>query len=422
MNTTISFPPLLSRRFTGAVIAAAVAFTAGCADSGSDSSGADSTTSASAAAAVTSHDVASVVAAAQAFSESLSADQKTTAMLDLTAENAQAWSNLPCGQSCRGGVAFADLDDSQLALAQTLLQTALGSGDAGYSRAEDLLAADEELNSLQASGEGGGPGSSAQSSDGAMPTDRPSDGAMPSGGAAPSGAADGGSATPGDSAGGGLGGYGEGLYDLALLGTPSTDGTWMLHFGGHHLAVNFTYADGKVSGASPHFVGVEPTTWTADDGTEYAPLKAMQESVAALGASLTTAQKQTAKLDQTFSDVLLGPGEDGNFPQSKQGIAASKLSDEQQDLVLAAMKQWVGIADDDTATAMMTTYTDELDQTRVSWSGGVEMTEHSNYLRIDGPSVWIEFVCQNGVVISDQIHYHTVWRDHTRDYGGEFSS
>ncbi len=148
----------------------------------------------------------------------------------------------------------------------------------------------------------------------------------------------------------------------------------------------------------------------------------MQQAVAALGTSLTAAQKKTAKLGQSFSDVLLGPGEDGNFPATKQGIPVSELSDEQKQLVLTAMKQWVGVADDDTAEAMTKTYEDELDETYVGWSGGVEMTAHANYLRIDGPSVWIEFVCQNGVVISDQIHYHTVWRDHTRDYGGEFSS
>ncbi|GLY28807.1 DUF3500 domain-containing protein [Kineosporia sp. NBRC 101731] len=411
MNTKISPHRLFSRSLPGVAIAAGVLLTAACGGSSSSTSSSSSSASTTTAT-VTQHDVASVVTAAQAFSNSLSDDQKATAILEMTAQNAQAWSNLPCGQSCRGGVAFSDLEDNQLALAKTLLQTALGSGDTGYARAEDLWAADDQLNSLQASGEGGGPGSSgssAQASGGTMPTDMPSGGTMPSGSA-------------GGGGGGGQGGYGAGLYDLALLGTPSTDGTWMLHFGGHHLGVNFTYKDGEVSGASPYFVGIEPTTWTADDGTEYAPLEAMQKSVAALGTSLTTAQMKTAKLDQAFSDVLLGPGEDGNFPGAKQGIAVSKLSDDQKELVLTAMRQWVGIADDDTATAMMKTYEDELDQTYVGWSGGLEMTAHANYLRIDGPSVWIEFVCQNGVVISNKIHYHTIWRDHTRDYGGEFSS
>jgi len=429
----VPFPQIFSRRASGALIGVAVLLTAACGGSDSSADTAASTTSA-----VTGSGVEAVVAAAQAFADSLDDDQSEQAMLEMTAENAQAWSNLPCGQTCRGGVAFSDLDDDQLTLAKTLLQTAIGTGDDGYTRVENIWAADDELASLQASGEGGGPGSS---SDGAMPsggtmpsgdagtpTDMPTDMAMPSGdagmpsgGAMPSGDASGG---PGGDAsgGGGLGGYGSDLYDLALLGDPSTDGDWMLHFGGHHLAVNFTYSAGEVVGASPYFLGVEPTSWTADDGTEYAPLEDMHDAVTALATSLDTAQKKTAKLDSTFSDVLLGPGEDGNFPDTKEGIKVSELDDDQQQLVLEAMQQWVSIADDDVAADMMATYEDELDDTYVGWSGGVNMDEHANYLRIDGPSVWIEFVCQNGVVLSDQIHYHTVWRDHTRDYGGEFSS
>lgn len=425
----VPFPQIFSRRASGALIGVAVLLTAACGGSDSSADTAASTTSA-----VTGSGVEAVVAAAQAFADSLDDDQSEQAMLEMTAENAQAWSNLPCGQTCRGGVAFSDLDDDQLTLAKTLLQTAIGTGDDGYTRVENIWAADDELASLQASGEGGGPGSSSDgampsggtmpSGDAGMPTDMamPSgDAGMPSGGAMPSGDASGG---PGGDAsgGGGLGGYGSDLYDLALLGDPSTDGDWMLHFGGHHLAVNFTYSAGEVVGASPYFLGVEPTSWTADDGTEYAPLEDMHDAVTALATSLDTAQKKTAKLDSTFSDVLLGPGEDGNFPDTKEGIKVSELDDDQQQLVLEAMQQWVSIADDDVAADMMATYEDELDDTYVGWSGGVNMDEHANYLRIDGPSVWIEFVCQNGVVLSDQIHYHTVWRDHTRDYGGEFSS
>ena len=37
--------------------------------------------------------------------------------------------------------------------------------------------------------------------------------------------------------------------------------------------------------------------------------------------------------------------------------------------------------------------------------------------------MWVEFICQNGIVFQNQnqIHFHTVYRDHTRDYGGEFT-
>lgn len=57
----------------------------------------------------------------------------------------------------------------------------------------------------------------------------------------------------------------------------------------------------------------------------------------------------------------------------------------------------------------------------IAFSGDSSLTNNADYVRIDGPSVWIEFVCQTGIVYSDQIHYHTIWRDHERDYGAEFT-
>ena len=38
-------------------------------------------------------------------------------------------------------------------------------------------------------------------------------------------------------------------------------------------------------------------------------------------------------------------------------------------------------------------------------------------MRIDGPSVWIEYSTQNGIILTPK-HPHSIWRDHTKDYGG----
>ena len=39
-------------------------------------------------------------------------------------------------------------------------------------------------------------------------------------------------------------------------------------------------------------------------------------------------------------------------------------------------------------------------------------------MRIDGPSVWIEYSAQGGIVIRTVTHPHSVWRDRTGDYSG----
>jgi hypothetical protein len=34
--------------------------------------------------------------------------------------------------------------------------------------------------------------------------------------------------------------------------------------------------------------------------------------------------------------------------------------------------------------------------------------------------VWIELAVQNGIVYANETHYHTIFRDKTFDYGGDF--
>lgn len=359
-----------------------------------------------------------VVSAANAFLNTLDADQQAEVLLELTEANATAWSNLPCGSTCRSGIELGSLSDTQLAAAVQLLKVATGTGKgSGYDQITQIIKADDVLASVQATssaGTGPAPSDTASSTASADPSAT----AVPSSTAtdAPTGAP-----PSGGTGGGGSFGYGSGLYYMAFLGTPSADGTWQLHFGGHHLAVNLTYKKGKVAGASPFFIGVEPTSWTADDGTTYSPLEEQRNGMLALTGSLSTEQLATAKLSGTYNDVLLGPGEDGQFPETKEGIKVSELSPKQKQLVLKAIHPWVANVDDATAKKLMKTYERELNETYVSYSGGTALDTQGDYVRIDGPGVWVEFVCQNGLVIQGKVHYHTVYRDHTRDYGSEFS-
>ncbi|NUP15169.1 MAG: DUF3500 domain-containing protein [Streptomyces sp.] len=306
-----------------------------------------------------------MVTAANTFLNTLSTSQKAKVLLSFTEANATAWSNLPCGSSCRVGIQFSTLSSTQLAAAKAVVQAATGTGSGtGYDQVSKILAADDYL------------GQKAN-------------------------------------------GYSSGNYYLAFLGTPSTSGTWQLHFGGHHLAVNLTYKNGQVEGTTPYFVGVEPSSWTSN-GTTYAPLSGMRNAMLAMLSGLSSSQLSQAKLSTSYSDVLLGPGKDGQFPTTKQGLAVSGLSSTQQALVLAAITPWVKVADDTTSASLLATYKSELSNTYIAYSGGSGLSSQGDYVRIDGPGVWIEFVCQNGVVYSG-VHYHTVYRDHTRDYGGEFS-
>ncbi len=205
----------------------------------------------------------------------------------------------------------------------------------------------------------------------------------------------------------------------------------MLQYGSHHYAANFAYNGGHVVTTTPHFYGVEPVSFTTN-GTTYAPLMTEHDNMANMLASLSSTQLTTAKLSQTFNDLVLSPGEtnggSGTFPATKVGIAVSTLSAAQQLLVLEAMKPWVKDMDDTVAANLLTIYQNELSGTYIAYTGSGTsgnassfLNASTNYARIDGPSVWIEFVVQTGAVFRNSIHYHTIWRDHVRDYGQDLS-
>ncbi len=337
----------------------------------------------------TESQTARVVCAADAFLVTLTEAQQAAVLLEATQENAVVWSNIPAIVAPRLGLAMSTLSGEQRDAALTVLKAATGSAtDDGYGELTQLLMADDVLNASgwtppPPEGASGGPASEAPPP--------------------PSGPI-----------------FSSGAYHLAFLGTPSTTGTWHLQFGGHHIAVNTTYRAGEVASPTPAFVGAEPLVWTAEDAT-YAPFTAEYRGMADLLASFSDAQLGAAQLSETFTDVLLGPGQDGRFPETKAGIAVSDLSDEQQALVLAAMVPLVQDADDATAAALLAIYEAELAETYIAFSGDPSLTNNTDYVRIDGPSVWMEFLAQTGIVYADQIHYHAIWRDHERDYGAEYN-
>ena len=331
----------------------------------------------------TESQTAKVVCTAEAFLGTLSEAQRAEAVLPATKANAVRWNNQPAIVAPRNGVAMSTLDAEQRDAALAVLKAATGSTiDDGYSELTQLLMADDALNAS-----GWTP----------PPPEDGSEAPVPSGPI-----------------------FSSGNYYLAFLGTPSTTGTWHLQYGGHHAAVNITYKAGEVASPTPMFVGTEPLVWQTEEAT-YEPFKSEQKGMADLLASFDDEQLKAAKISPTFTDVLLGPDQDGQFPATKAGIAASELSGEQQAIVLSAMKPLVQDADDATAAKLSATYKAELTETFVAYSGDPSLTHPTDYVRIDGPSVWIEFVCQAGIVYADQRHYHGIWRDHTRDYGAEYS-
>jgi hypothetical protein len=113
---------------------------------------------------------------------------------------------------------------------------------------------------------------------------------------------------------------------------------------------------------------------------------------------------------------VLGPGEDGKVIQP-EGITGTALNANQQAMLLDIAREWVGILNDEAATAKMAELKSNLPKTYFAWSGATENGGLA-YYRIQGPTVVIEYAPQQG----DLDHIHTIYRDPTNDYGAKLAT
>ncbi|WP_319518905.1 DUF3500 domain-containing protein [uncultured Martelella sp.] len=308
-----------------------------------------------------------VLTAAQDLMETLSPAQRDALALDYSFANATRWHTYPDAtlgsRRNRLGLQLEGLSEDQWGAVYALLDAALGSApDEGADEVRQHLSIDDYLRR-----------------------------------------------------GGARSDYGRGEFKLAFLGEPSPTGLWELQFGGHHLAVANTYRDGLLIGATPSFRGMEPLTPVEYDGGNFAPQLQEHQAFVALLASLDDTQREQARLSRRGN--LMMAGRNWDFPERSQGLAVAGLDREQRALLFAAMETFVGDADDVSAAAFMEKYRREIERTYIGFSGSPSLSATGDYVRIDGPSVWIEFY-MDPPFSTEQPHPHALWRDKQADYGG----
>ncbi|MGW0875684.1 DUF3500 domain-containing protein [Streptomyces sp. NPDC002740] len=345
---------------------------------------------------------AQVVKAVDAFLATLSDDQKDAVLYDFDDEAKTAgWSNFPTPVVERNGLKLGDLTDAQDAAAMKVMEAALSRQ--GYEELVEIRTADDYLGSLSDTDDGSS----------ATPTATPTATRTPPSGAPTDGTGGG----PGGGGGGGGGAnFGSEWYYISFFGQPSRTGEFTVQYGGHHAAYNITYAGNNVT-MSPTLTAVEPEEFIWDDKA-YAPLADKRAATVGAVQSLTADELAAAEIDGSFDDLYLGPGNDGPFPTDPEGVLVGSLTKKQQAKVTAMLRTWVDDLDEKAAARLLAKYVSEYDQTYIGWSGGTTIDNDQTYVRLDGPSAWIEFSNQPGAS-TDEIHQHTIFRDETSDYGWE---
>lgn len=327
---------------------------------------------------------ARAVTAASAFLATLSSAERSKVLLELRPDLQARWSNLPTGTVMqvdrersktplpRNGLRLGDLSAAQRDAVQALLRATLSAD--GLQKVNDIVSSDEEQERRAA-------------------PSRPPTATVR---------------------------FGRAEYYVAILGTPSASSPWMLQFGGHHLAINLSFA-GANRTLAPSHLGAQPALFTLESRT-VRPLGDEVDKAVALVNALDAKQRQQATLGYAVADTVLAAGSDGKTIEP-EGVRASTFTAAQREQLMSLIGEWVRVADDAAASVRMKEIESTLGETYFAWSGPATK-EGGAYFRIQGPTVVIEYAPQalqtRGPDGAPE-HIHTIYRDPTNDYGRKFA-
>jgi hypothetical protein len=298
------------------------------------------------------------VAKANAFLETLDAQQREKVLYKYDSAKKPSWSNLPVTMVPRNGLPLADLSKAQRAAALDALAAVLSKQ--GYQKVIDIMNADDQL---------------VKGKENKMK-------------------------------------FGTEHFYLALFGKPSTTEPWMLQFGGHHLGINVTMV-GKNAVLTPTHTGTQPDSFTRA-GKIVRPLGPENDLAFKLVNMLDAQQQKQAVLGAKPKNLVLGPGQDGKTIPP-EGLKCSALNEAQRATLIELIAAWVNILPEDSAASRMAAIKAKIDDTHFAWYGPTA-NGSAAYFRIQSPNLLIEYAPQGSTN-----HIHTIIRDPSNDYGTELT-
>jgi len=304
--------------------------------------------------------------AAEAFLDSLSAEQRAKTLFPIDTDEWRKWSNIH-PTLMRHGTPLFEMNDHQRDCAFALMRESLSQN--GFEEALNVMHLNETV--LEMTGR--------------------------------------------------LNEYGEDLYWLSIMGKPSSTEPWGWQWDGHHLIINYFILGDQVV-VTPNFLGAEPVH--AKTG-KYAGLRIFQddeERGLALARSFSAAQRAQAVIaPETSGDDFTTAFRD-NLVLDYAGIRYEALFGGQHDLLLDVIGYHVARMHSGHADIKMKEVKDHLQETHFCWMGGIA-DDSTFYYRVQSPVIIIEFDHQRGIAFREHTkpykdHIHVIIRTpNGNDYG-----
>lgn len=220
--------------------------------------------------------------------------------------------------------------------------------------------------------------------------------------------------------------YGEWLYNITVMGTPSPKEPWGWQLDGHHAIINYFVLGDQVV-MTPFFAGSEPVIATSGKYKGTSVLQDEQNNGLAMINALNETLRKRAilQISKTGNNNLTEAFKD-NVVLDYAGVRAAELTKPVRKQLLDLIALYVDNMDDGHARIKMDEVRRHIDDTWFAWIGGTEPTSVF-YYRIHSPVILIEFDHQlpanlrpagQGPRVPNREHIHVVVRTpNGNDYG-----
>lgn len=300
--------------------------------------------------------VSIITQAANHFLDSLTPEQKATAMMPFDSEERENWFYTPVP---RKGLQLREMSPYQKRLATALL--AAGLSQMGFIKAETIMSLEDVLRI-------------AEKDDGERRNPE--------------------------------------KYYFSIFGTPSDSKPWGYRVEGHHVSQNYTVIGGKIAD-TPSFFGSNPREVRVGPRKGLRILAQEEDLARTFMESLNADQQKTAIVDKTaYKDILTTNSRQAALKGQPSGLAASQLNDKQFGLLTDLLHMYSDNMPEQLAQERMQKVKAAGKNIYFAWAGVVELGG-PHYYRVQSPSFLIEYDCTQ----DNANHIHSVWRDFNGDWG-----
>ena len=209
-----------------------------------------------------------------------------------------------------------------------------------------------------------------------------------------------------------------GKYYVSIFGKPGDAKGWGWKFEGHHLALNYTVANGKEFSVTPSFYGANPGEVREGKHKGLRVLKAEDELAHALvNVLLEGGKKEVVFTDKPPAEILTAENRKVAALEPV-GVSAAEMTAAQKKALLDLISEYTGRHREDLAAADLKKIEKAgIDKIRFGWAGGTKPGE-AWYYRVQGPT----FIMEAANTQNNANHVHAAWRDFEGDFGRDLLS